>query len=135
MNTAEPSKPTPRPGRTPARSRLLPLLLLVLIPILIAAGTAGYLWFSVPKLHYGEALRFTVVSPTALDTRFTDANGDLVTDLPTDPAQLIDPDVLVFSTLGSDIDRETEIWKDFTDHLAKTTGKKVEHVLRFYTWD
>jgi phosphonate transport system substrate-binding protein len=134
MSTAEPSKPTQRPRQPAARRLLLPLLLF-LVPILIAAGVAGYFWFSVPKLHYGEVLRYTVVSPTTLDARFTDADGDLVADLPTDPAQLIDPDTLVFSTLGSDIDREKEIWKDFTDHLKKATGKEVVHVLRYYTWD
>jgi phosphonate transport system substrate-binding protein len=39
-----------------------------------------------------------VVAPAlALDARFTDANGDMVADAPTDPKQQIDPSVLIFA--------------------------------------
>ena len=32
-----------------------------------------------------------------LDARFCDADGDLLADVPSDPAELVDPDVLIFA--------------------------------------
>jgi phosphonate transport system substrate-binding protein len=32
-----------------------------------------------------------------LDKRFCDVNGDLIADTPTDPADLVDPDTLIFA--------------------------------------
>jgi phosphonate transport system substrate-binding protein len=32
-----------------------------------------------------------------LDSRFTDADGDLIADIPTDESQLVDPDTLIFA--------------------------------------
>ncbi|THU02608.1 phosphate/phosphite/phosphonate ABC transporter substrate-binding protein [Lampropedia puyangensis] len=63
----------------------------------------------------------------ALDSRFTDANGDLVADAPTDPKLWIDPDTLVFAyTPVEDPAVYAKVWQEFLDHLAKTTGKKVQ---------
>jgi phosphate/phosphite/phosphonate ABC transporters, periplasmic binding protein len=62
-----------------------------------------------------------------LDPRFTDADGDLVADAPTDPAQWVDPDTLVFAyTPVEDPAVYAKVWSEFIDHLAKTTGKKVQ---------
>ncbi len=62
-----------------------------------------------------------------LDPRFTDANGDLVADTPTDPARQIDPDTLIFAyTPVEDPAVYAKVWQEFLDHLAKTTGKKVQ---------
>jgi phosphonate transport system substrate-binding protein len=62
-----------------------------------------------------------------LDTRFTDANGDMVADTPTDPSKLIDPDTLIFAyTPVEDPAVYAKVWTEFLDHLAKTTGKKVQ---------
>lgn len=65
-----------------------------------------------------------------LDAKFTDADGDLLADPPTDPAQLIDPPTLFFSYVAAD---EPEIYqaafKEYCEGLAKATGKKVEYVL------
>ncbi len=63
----------------------------------------------------------------ALDARFTDANGDLVADAPTDPKQQIDPATLVFAyTPVEDPAVYAKVWQEFLDHLAKETGKKVQ---------
>ncbi len=62
-----------------------------------------------------------------LDTRYTDADGDLIADIPTDPAKLVDPDTLIFAyTPVEDPAVYAEAWSDFLDHLAAVTGKKVQ---------
>ena len=63
----------------------------------------------------------------ALDQRFTDANGDMVADVPTDPKLVIDPPVLIFSyTPVEDPAMYAKVWDGFIKHLEKTTGKRVQ---------
>ena len=62
-----------------------------------------------------------------LDPRYSDADGDMVADIPADPAQLIDPDTLIFAyTPVEDPSVYVDVWKEFLDHLAATTGKSAE---------
>ncbi|MBB3810009.1 phosphate/phosphite/phosphonate ABC transporter substrate-binding protein [Pseudochelatococcus contaminans] len=62
-----------------------------------------------------------------LDSRYTDADGDLVADTPTDPAQQIDPDTLIFAyTPVEDPAVYADVWKGFLEHLSQKTGKKVQ---------
>ncbi len=62
-----------------------------------------------------------------LDGRYTDADGDFVADIPTDPAQLVDPDTLIFAyTPVEDPSVYVDVWKEFLDHLSAVTGKPVE---------
>ncbi|MEM8775968.1 MAG: phosphate/phosphite/phosphonate ABC transporter substrate-binding protein [Pseudomonadota bacterium] len=61
-----------------------------------------------------------------LDKRFCDADGDLLADTPTDPAELIDPDTLIFAyTPVEDPAVYKEAWADFLTHLESETGKSV----------
>lgn len=63
----------------------------------------------------------------ALDARYQDKDGDLVADAPTDPKDWIDPATLVFAyTPVEDPAVYAQVWQGFLDHLAKTTGKKVQ---------
>jgi len=63
----------------------------------------------------------------AMDPRFKDANGDMVADAPTDPKQWVDPSTLVFAyTPVEDPAVYAKVWQEFIDHLAKTTGKRVQ---------
>jgi len=63
----------------------------------------------------------------AMDTRYQDRNGDMVADAPTDPAQWVDPSTLVFAyTPVEDPAVYAKVWEEFIDHLAKTTGKRVQ---------
>lgn len=63
----------------------------------------------------------------ALDERYKDANNDLVADPPTDPKQFVDPPTLIFAyTPVEDPAVYAKVWQEFLDHLAKTTGKKVQ---------
>lgn len=60
-----------------------------------------------------------------LDERYCDADGDLIADIPTDPADQIDPDTLIFAyTPVEDPAVYKEAWSDFLTHLDKVTGKK-----------
>jgi phosphonate transport system substrate-binding protein len=61
-----------------------------------------------------------------LDARFCDADGDLIADIPTDPAQQIDPDTLIFAyTPVEDPAVYKTAWSDFLEHLEAVTGKDV----------
>ena len=61
-----------------------------------------------------------------LDKRFCDVDGDLLADTPTDPAELVDPDTLIFAfTPVEDPAVYKSAWADFLAHLEKETGKPV----------
>ncbi|MBN9317881.1 MAG: phosphate/phosphite/phosphonate ABC transporter substrate-binding protein [Devosia sp.] len=63
----------------------------------------------------------------ALDARYTDADGDMVADIPTDAAQLVDPETLIFAyTPVEDPAVYAEVWTDFLTHLEAVTGKTVQ---------
>jgi len=60
---------------------------------------------------------------SALDARYTDADHDLVADV---PAKTVDPSTLVFSyTPGEDPSLFPVMWDDLIRHLQATTGKSV----------
>lgn len=64
---------------------------------------------------------------TALDARFTDADGDMVADIPDDSGQWVDPPVLVFAyTPVEDPAVYAKVWDGFLKHMEKTTGKRVQ---------
>lgn len=61
-----------------------------------------------------------------LDERFCDVDGDLIADTPTDPADQVDPDTLIFAyTPVEDPAVYKAAWSDFLIHLEKETGKSV----------
>jgi len=61
-----------------------------------------------------------------LDERFCDVDGDLLADTPTDPADQLDPDTLIFAyTPVEDPAVYKTAWSDFLTHLEKETGKSV----------
>ncbi|GGK43588.1 phosphate/phosphite/phosphonate ABC transporter substrate-binding protein [Salinarimonas ramus] len=62
-----------------------------------------------------------------LDERFTDADGDMIADVPSDPAQLVDPSTLIFAyTPVEDPAVYAEVWAGFLEHLEEATGKSVQ---------
>ncbi len=62
-----------------------------------------------------------------LDSRYTDADGDLIADIPTDASQQVDPDMLIFAyTPVEDPAVYAEAWSDFLAHMESLTGKKVQ---------
>ncbi|WP_026352134.1 phosphate/phosphite/phosphonate ABC transporter substrate-binding protein [Yoonia vestfoldensis] len=63
----------------------------------------------------------------AIADRFTDTDGDLIADVPTDESQWLDPDTLVFAyTPVEDPAVYAEVWQPFLDHMAELTGKTVQ---------
>ena len=61
-----------------------------------------------------------------LDDRYCDENGDLVADVPKDPAKQRDPSTLVFAyTPVEDPAVYENVFKPFTDYLSKCTTKRV----------
>lgn len=61
-----------------------------------------------------------------LDKQYCDRNGDLLADLPLDPADWINPDTIIFSyTPVEDPAIYAKVWDGFVEHMAKVTGKKV----------
>lgn len=67
------------------------------------------------------------VAEFKLDERFTDADGDLVADIPTDAAELVDPDTLIFAyTPVEDPAVYRDVWAGFLEHMEEVTGKDVQ---------
>ena len=68
-----------------------------------------------------------VLAEFKLSDRFTDADGDLVADIPQDASQWLDPDTIIFAyTPVEDPAVYAEVWQGFLDHMAEVTGKKVQ---------
>ncbi|MCF6272913.1 MAG: phosphate/phosphite/phosphonate ABC transporter substrate-binding protein [Rhodobacteraceae bacterium] len=61
-----------------------------------------------------------------LDVKYCDRDGDLLADTPTDPADLVNPDTLIFAyTPVEDPAVYEEAWSDFLTFLEEKTGKDV----------
>lgn len=81
-----------------------------------AAGVAFAALFAAPAL-----------AEFKLGERYTDADGDLVADIPADAADQIDPSTLIFAyTPVEDPAVYADVWSEFLDHMAEVTGKKVQ---------
>lgn len=62
-----------------------------------------------------------------LDSRYADADGDLIADIPSDPSAQVDPDTLIFAyTPVEDPAVYAEAWEDFITHMQTVTGKTVQ---------
>ncbi|MEX2542171.1 MAG: phosphate/phosphite/phosphonate ABC transporter substrate-binding protein [Trueperaceae bacterium] len=62
-----------------------------------------------------------------LDARFCDTDGDLLADVPSDAAELADPNVLIFAyTPVEDPAVYADVWADFLTHMEDVTGKRVQ---------
>lgn len=68
-----------------------------------------------------------VFADFTLDSRYQDADGDLIADVPTDASQQVDPDTLIFAyTPVEDPAVYADVWAGFLDHLKQATGKDVQ---------
>ena len=62
-----------------------------------------------------------------LEQRFSDTDGDLIADIPTDESQLVDPDTLIFAyTPVEDPAVYADVWSGFLEHMEEVTGKNVQ---------
>jgi len=90
---------------------------MTLFPMIRTTLAAGAL------LAYGNAAQ----ADFTLDSRFTDADGDLIADIPTDASQLVDPDTLIFAyTPVEDPAVYASVWEGFLEHMTEVTGKPVQ---------
>jgi len=113
-----------------------PVALAMLI-IVITAGVATALWAKyfrvLPENNTQMSLNtmgFGKPVTNKLDPKFTDENGDLIADAPTDPAQLIDPPAIRFAYIEEDDPaKQKKAWQPFMDYLSRVTGKPVQYVL------
>ncbi len=123
------------PNMQSDRSFSLVRIMLLVVPLLAIAGA----WYLVTTWKYQQQeAKAKEIAPKAsaanenvthLDTRFHDADGDLVADPPTDAKDLISPEVVYFAYVaGPDAEREAKSWKQFGDELAKKIAKTVEVV-------
>lgn len=76
-----------------------------------------------------DRLGLNPAGPSLLDSRFEDADGDLLADVPKESSQHLTPDPLVFSYVaGPNAEEEVAAWKDFSAHLSQAAGLRVETV-------
>ena len=81
----------------------------------------------IAALALSAAFVFPAYAEFKLDSRYQDADGDMIADIPADAAQQIDPDTLVFAyTPVEDPAVYAEVWAGFLDHLKDVTGKDVQ---------
>ncbi|SNY98221.1 phosphate/phosphite/phosphonate ABC transporter substrate-binding protein [Halomonas sp. hl-4] len=75
-----------------------------------------------------SAFTFTAIAAQAdLSSRYSDSDGDLIADTPSNEADQVDPDTLVFAyTPVEDPAVYADVWSDFLDHLSEATGKDVQ---------
>jgi len=100
-----------------------PVALAILI-VIITAGVATALWAKyfrvLPENNTQVSLNtmgFGKPVTNKLDPKFIDANGDLIADAPTDPAQLIDPPAIRFAYIEEDDPaKQKKAWQPFMDY-------------------
>jgi phosphonate transport system substrate-binding protein len=67
------------------------------------------------------------VAEFKLDSRYSDADGDLIADIPKDESKQVDPSTLIFAyTPVEDPAVYAKVWDGFLQHMEKVTGKKVQ---------
>ncbi len=116
-----------RAGRVPIWS-LLPLMVLPLVGL----GVGYYLKASgrlVPPGSVGKptpSAGLGVPVHNQMAPRYTDADGDLVADPPTDPKQRIDPERLSVAVIAGGLIPPEADWQSLADHLSKVVGRPVQ---------
>lgn len=121
------------------RSRTSPALLLfsIIVPAAVIVAALWILFVQRPKqqaqesAHAAALKTLGLASPVrnAMDARFTDADGDLVADVPADPNTFVDPRTLYFSYVAvEDPTPYQAAFKDLLAHVSKVTGKPVEYL-------
>jgi phosphonate transport system substrate-binding protein len=72
------------------------------------------------------SLLLSTQTTAQLSPRYSDADGDLVADLPADPDRWRDPGILIFAyTPVEDPALYSRVWDEFIAHLSALTGKEV----------
>ncbi|WP_424933362.1 phosphate/phosphite/phosphonate ABC transporter substrate-binding protein [Amaricoccus macauensis] len=86
-----------------------------------------YLKPALSALALSAAFAAPAFAEFQLGDRYTDADGDLIADIPSDESELVDPDTLIFAyTPVEDPAVYAEVWQGFLDHMSEVTGKNVQ---------
>lgn len=110
-------------------SLAVPVLLLGLLALVVVPSRIEQVGRKETDDKVIERLGLKSASPARLDSRFSDADGDLVADAPQDSAKLVTPETIVFSSIaGPDAAEELAAWNDFAQHLGRAIGVKVEAI-------
>jgi phosphonate transport system substrate-binding protein len=120
------SEPNANPARPPINMARLAVAILL---ILIAAG--GAYWFGVNSVRTKAvpalwALGMDKPTTEKLDSRYRDADGNLVADPPPNQADQLDPKTLNFSYLAADQERYAATWADVLKFISERCGRPVE---------
>ena len=86
-----------------------------------------------PRFLTRSPLRYALLLPLLgnlhaadLAARYSDADGDMVADAPTNASEWVDPDTLIFAyTPIEDPAVYAKVWDGFLQHMESVTGKKV----------
>ena len=82
--------------------------------------------FIAASAAFAVTLSLSVSAEFKLDPRYSDANGDLIADIP-DASEQTDPSTLIFAyTPVEDPAVYAEAWSDFLEHMTEVTGKKIQ---------
>jgi phosphonate transport system substrate-binding protein len=126
--TADPAATEPAPAIAPSTAVAQEVHVNVdtaprtLVRLLVAALVAAFAFAMTPLAQAQD----TCTNRGKLDVMYCDEDFDLVADAPTDPAQWVNPDTLVFAyTPVEDPAIYADIWQPFLDHLAAVTGKNI----------
>ena len=93
--------------------------------ILLAMAVAAFLALTAGAPN--QAIAAEDCPRGALDEQYCDRDGDLTADTPSDAANLVDPDTIIFAyTPVEDPAVYREAWADFLTHMEQVTGKKVQ---------
>jgi phosphonate transport system substrate-binding protein len=114
------------------------VVLALLVPVAAVLGGLYVSMVRTPNRENAEINQKSMLHMTGLGdpvtnrlgAAFTDADGDLVADPPTDASKLVDPPTIVFSYIAvEEPEKYKQAWKPFTDYLSKVTGKPVEYLM------
>lgn len=120
-----------------AGSIFRPLLLLLVLAAIVGGIGAGWMHTIRKPLLESEARAQALLEQLSalnrpvtnrLNSRYVDADGDLIADAPTNPADFIDPPKLVFCYIAIDEpEQHRKAMESLTRRLAEVTGKEVEY--------
>ena len=93
--------------------------------LLVAMAAVAFLALAVSVPN--QAIAAADCPRGALDEQYCDQDGNLTADTPSDPANLVDPDTIIFAyTPVEDPAVYREAWADFLTYMEQLTGKKVQ---------
>jgi phosphonate transport system substrate-binding protein len=130
-------------SRSMTNVKSTPPYVLIFVAVIVTAAITTALWFYHFRIptdqdtsHNLAMAGFHTPISHKLDPKFTDANGNMVADPPTDPSQLIDPPTIRFAFVEEeDAAKQKKAWQGFMDYLSKATGKPVEYQMLVGTHD